>query len=758
MRSEKLANGSKFAYGHDGSDRVTSISQSTGEGEENSTQTHYTCGSVTELVSGDSVVNYEYDAKRRVTKVTLNGTAHVSAAYDDNAIHNDILAEKNIPVTKMTLTNGENETAEQSKDKHGRKRSFSCGGVNGIYYYDDRMRVTNKMLYGPHSHSWDDYDRLKGYSYRDYSESIQYDAYGKVSGVTMQDQFAAGGGFTRTYTYGYKGTAGRELESITTDGVTVKPQTDKLGRRAGREIENGNGKIAGEYMYYRKIGDHATNMPSSVYYGTKKNGKYVITDNVKYAYDKMGNIEKIYENGALKVRYVYDAMNRLIREDNKSFGKTWLYSYDNKGNILCKRTTDFTLKENAEENEYTSTGYTYEGDRLVGYGNETIEYDAMGNPTTYRGKSLEWNWRHLTKYNGMSLQYDNVYQRIKRGEEEYVYDSQDRIVKKSGAEFLYDDAGVSGIKYEGATYMYRRDGQGNIVALIDSSGNVVVKYEYDAWGNHEVYDGSGTKITQGTHVGRVNPYRYRGYYYDEELKLYYLKTRYYDPEVGRFINADDITYIDPETINGLNLYAYCGNNPVMNVDPNGNLFFLLVGLFALAGAVAGGVVAGVNAYEAGYRGWDLVGKIAVGAVTGGVVGGAVGAVLGLGTAAIVGGLSSIAGKFVSDVVASAVSGTWAFGTWEDYAISFVFGGLLKGRKLLGKYMMNVIVAPLVTQIVRKGTRGAEFSIANYLYTAITNSATYFANFDMISFGNSGIQFSIIQSLFKGIYKGLWKIL
>ena len=73
-------------------------------------------------------------------------------------------------------------------------------------------------------------------------------------------------------------------------------------------------------------------------------------------------------------------------------------------------------------------------------------------------------------------------------------------------------------------------------------------------------------------------------------------------------------------------------------------------------------------------------------------------------------------------------------------------------------MMNVIVAPLVTQIVRKGTRGAEFSIANYLYTAITNSATYFANFDMISFGNSGIQFSIIQSLFKGIYKGLWKIL
>ena len=396
-------------------------------------------------------------------------------------------------------------------------------------------------------------------------------------------------------------------------------------------------------------------MPSSVYYGTKKNGKYVITDNVKYAYDKMGNIEKIYENGALKVRYVYDAMNRLIREDNKAFGKTWLYSYDNKGNILCKRTTDFTLKENAEENEYTSTGYTYEGDRLVGYGNETIEYDAMGNPTTYRGKSLEWNWRHLTKYNGMSLQYDNVYQRIKRGEEEYVYDSQDRIVKKSGAEFLYDDAGVSGIKYEGATYMYHRDGQGNIAALIDSSGNVVVKYEYDAWGNHEVYDGSGTKITQGTHVGRVNPYRYRGYYYDEELKLYYLKTRYYDPEVGRFINADDITYIDPETINGLNLYAYCGNNPVMRVDGNGTFFLsLLIG--ALIAGVISGTFSAVNTVRNGGGFLDGLGAFLGGFITGGVLGAA--AILGGGLA--VGAFAVTAGSIVGIALFLTV-GTFAGG-------------------------------------------------------------------------------------------------
>ena len=93
----------------------------------------------------------------------------------------------------------------------------------------------------------------------------------------------------------------------------------------------------------------------------------------------------------------------------------------------------------------------------------------------------------------------------------------------------------------------------------------MVKYVYDAWGNHavEVLDSACAELSQ------LNPYRYRGYYYDTETGLYFLKTRYYDPEVGRFITIDDLSYIDPETINGLNLYAYCTNNPVMNIDPNG---------------------------------------------------------------------------------------------------------------------------------------------------------------------------------------------
>ena len=139
--------------------------------------------------------------------------------------------------------------------------------------------------------------------------------------------------------------------------------------------------------------------------------------------------------------------------------------------------------------------------------------------------------------------------------------------------------------------MYRRDGQRNISALIDSIGNFVVKYKYDAWGNHAVLNSSGGDIEEGTHIGNMNPFRYRGYYYDTETGLYYLKSRYYDPETGRFISIDGISYLDAETVNGLNLYAYCLDNPVMFIDLDGCFAIsLTAGLIALFGLLVVGTI------------------------------------------------------------------------------------------------------------------------------------------------------------------------
>jgi len=115
----------------------------------------------------------------------------------------------------------------------------------------------------------------------------------------------------------------------------------------------------------------------------------------------------------------------------------------------------------------------------------------------------------------------------------------------------------------GLEYYYVRNGQGDIIALIDDNGNEAVTYTYDSWGNVVSIDGS-LKNT----VGVKNPYRYRGYRYDEETKLYYLQSRFYNPEWGRFINADAIFGEKGELLSH-NMFAYCSNDPVNMEDPNG---------------------------------------------------------------------------------------------------------------------------------------------------------------------------------------------
>jgi len=106
------------------------------------------------------------------------------------------------------------------------------------------------------------------------------------------------------------------------------------------------------------------------------------------------------------------------------------------------------------------------------------------------------------------------------------------------------------------------------VALYDSTGSLFATYDYDAWGKVlRVSDANGNLITSTTNFANINPFRYRGYYYDTDSELYYLQSRYYDPTTGRFVNADVI--LDTETVNGFNLFSYCGNNSIVYVDQNG---------------------------------------------------------------------------------------------------------------------------------------------------------------------------------------------
>ena len=190
----------------------------------------------------------------------------------------------------------------------------------------------------------------------------------------------------------------------------------------------------------------------------------------------------------------------------------------------------------------------------------------------------------------------------------------------------------------------------------------MVKYTYDAWGNHaeEVLD--STRAT----LAALNPFRYRGYYYDTETKLYFLKTRYYDPEIGRFMTIDGIGYLDPETINGLNLYAYCGNNPIANIDPNGNAWWnwLISGLQIVAGIVlvATGVGAGLGASLIVGGTLGMVGNIVGSQIAGGL------GSMANGWGAISTGLSLFSYNLVAAIAMTIVgAGTMILGTNEVVA-------------------------------------------------------------------------------------------
>ena len=145
-------------------------------------------------------------------------------------------------------------------------------------------------------------------------------------------------------------------------------------------------------------------------------------------------------------------------------------------------------------------------------------------------------------------------------------------------DFVYDESNQPlAMKYNNTLYYYVLNAQGDVVRIINSSRSVVASYTYDPWG--KIISSSGT-------LADINPLRYRGYYYDSETGFYYLQSRYYDPEIGRFINADSYASTDATGLLSTNMFAYCENDPVNKSDPTGEVAPILI-------AMAGGALVGI---------------------------------------------------------------------------------------------------------------------------------------------------------------------
>jgi len=252
---------------------------------------------------------------------------------------------------------------------------------------------------------------------------------------------------------------------------------------------------------------------------------------------------------------------------------------DKRGNILTRKHYDYSTSDPLLLLDTVT--YSYNGtwkDKLVSYNGASITYDSLGNPLTYGSGTFTWDkGRQLSVVNtgtkSISYKYNAEGLRTRKTEgnvtTEYTWVSGLLMSMTDGTntlQFSYSPEGEAlSVKYNGTDYYYIRNLQGDVTGIYNYVGSVVVKYAYDAWGKIISVTGSMANT-----LGKLNPFRYRSYIYDEETGFYYLQSRYYDPEIGRFINAD--IFVSTGTgLNGFNMFAYCGNNPVMYVDVTGTM-------------------------------------------------------------------------------------------------------------------------------------------------------------------------------------------
>lgn len=386
-------------------------------------------------------------------------------------------------------------------------------------------------------------------------------------------------------------------------GVNTDYSYDSLNRLTMRSVGVDDSIYT---LYYYKTADNREG-----YTTTQVSSENIDGTIYAYTYDEMGNISTIKKNNVLYRSYEYDDLGQLTKETQHDNNKTIDYVYNHLGNISYK--TETVTNPNTNSKVVGTIYYEYGKDGkdgwnylLTGYNtngggvdeNEKISYDNIGNPIVYRGAEMAWKGRQLTGYakNGTmsTFSYDadglratktvdgvkTVYQYVgdklyyeKRGDSQefyYFYDSYGNLASIYYT-FSTDDYTSS------ANYYVTTNIQGDVTALYNSTGALVARYEYDAWGNVlSVKDANGSPITQWYHIANANPIRYRGYYYDSDLDLYYLQSRYYDSETGRFINAD--SYISTGIgLLGYNMFAYCNNSPVITRDENGDILCTILG-------------------------------------------------------------------------------------------------------------------------------------------------------------------------------------
>ncbi len=470
-----------------------------------------------------------------------------------------------------------------------------------------------------------------------YIKKYSNDIYGNITSVSYDNDI-----------YNYRYNEDKNITMLSHNGFNEELKYDSLKR-----IISKNNNIINESYEYLNVNNRSTNLIKLIKQDI--NNKVIYN---KFYYDNCGNIIKSVIDHNLD-RYYYDGLNRLIRFDSSELNHTYTYSFDDRNNIISKGIHDYTNDDLLLNSEYID--YNYDNDnKLISYDNNEISYDSSLRPINYKGNTLLWDNNKLIQYGNNNYLYDYNGLRIKKilenEEIEYVRDGT-KLLKEihtlynssitlgrsisNGEEAISSDEnviiynygvnGIIGFTLNNINYYYIKNIFNDVVKIIDDNYNIVSEYVYDAYGK--------CYITKNINdIANINPIRYRSYYYDKETGLYYLNSRYYDPDTMRFISMDDISYLEYQVLGGLNLFTYCNNNPIMNIDPEGTFFISLTAL--IVGAVVGatlafGTVAYMDYKDDGYvfngsiKWYDYLGATILGGAIGAISGAAIGGITGM---------------------------------------------------------------------------------------------------------------------------------
>jgi len=574
-----------------------------------------------------NTVDYGYSNGDAVTGVTYSNGEDVQGEY---------IYDYDAYGTLKSITNQADITKTYSQNNAARTYTETVTGANYLYeniaHYDSNGYYTGSNYTFTHGTlASQDAEREIGVEYKSYLQGL-------IGSTTDGD-------FTSSYSYNAENFISEITQTLGEESVSTAYEYDENNRLT----------------------------------------KVTVNDTIyRLTYDYMGNITRVTKNGAEYLTYSYDDAGRLISENNTNFSCSYTYTYDGNNNIATVAETSKPTQDSPElpllPARTTTNTYVYEGDKLLGKRgagsmSNLISYtsDANGNLTNYGGRELTWNQggklntveeradrpsiTGAMQYNTYRYSYDENGLRYKKvntvngitTETRYFLDGSTIIAEEAGGnltQYYYDSTGVIGMRYNNVNYYFVKDLFGNVHQVLHQDGTRVAEYEYDAWGNCEItfdrwdiYDQSKSKIAD------KNPFRYRGYYMDVETGYYYLQSRYYDPALRRFISSDSYDLISTLAESGdINLFAYCGNNPVMCVDETGCFPILTFITSLFVGALTGFLVEYVQDVvvntEDGFQFSDLntftsenIKKYFISSLKGAVTGAAFGVGAGLGISA-----------------------------------------------------------------------------------------------------------------------------